>query len=95
MNITDISDGSLLNQIMVPRRCGNYICTVHMRVSELLPRSLSYDCITLRFTVTVMSDIYNESDPTEKDVMIFKRKFTRLRLLIVILLCQSRTSNIK
>ena len=80
VNITNISDGSLLNQTMIANICGNNTCTVN--VNELLPHSLSYDCTTLRFTVTVVSEIYNsESDPTEENVTIFKRKFARLRLL--------------
>ena len=82
VNVTNVSDGSLLNQTTINNRCGNNTCTVN--VSELLlPHSLSYDCTTLRVTVTVVSDIYTESDPTEEDVMIFKRKFAHLRFVVL------------
>lgn len=79
VNITNISDGSLLSKTNLTNRCGNNTCTVSF--SEWLPHSLSYHCTTLRVTATVVSDIDgSESDPTEEDVMIFKRKFARLRL---------------
>ena len=89
MSITNVSDGSILNQTVIENSCGNNTCTVD--VHELLPHSMSYDCTTLRFTVTVVCDIYGESDPTEKEVIIFKRKFSRLTLYVH----QCRNSNVR
>lgn len=89
MIITNASDGSILNQTMIPSSYGNNTSTVD--VHELLPHSLSYGCTKLRLTVTVASDMYGESNPTERDVMIFKCKFADLTLYV----CQSGTSNIK
>ena len=78
MNITTLSNGSLLsetNVMYVENNCTNNTCFLNLDADELMATTaLSYECNTLRVAVASVSEAYGEGEPSQKDSVILKGK---------------------
>lgn len=69
MNITDVSDNTLLSQTSFRSSAlGNNTVNVS------LPDTVINQCALLRVTVTTVSDLYGEGEATSIYMELFKRK---------------------